>query len=724
MEKTMPAMSTFIYRVIGLAVCLILITLCIEALLINNLDQHRPVLQGMHVVLVIFLTISLLLLQLLNRRIRGSETSAFSREKVEMQRAAENTTLRYRNLLEGAGDAIFVINAETGKLEEMNTRGSELFGYSREEMDRMNGRDLVPLLDQPPYISLVRRIAHHGMASEECISFRRKDGSRFLGEVNARLIDLGNEKVVQAIVRDITQKKQAEEDIHRRNRKLSILNDLIARISHSLDPSSVLDMALQETMELFGAEGGMIHLLDDGTLALVAHKSAVEPSTSPQGINAPSLEHPCRMAATGQCNSLAQGTASDCAIVASAQENGWQSAAGIPLFGGKRLIGVMHILSRTEKEYLADDIGFLSTLGNQIGIGIEHARMFEELKLKNEELLRSHRLLEKNSLQLELSQRRLTKNLALIELANQELERLDKMKNHFIGMVSHEFRTPLTSILSGTEFLISNHGKVGQEEIRQLSEMIHSSGVRLNETVTDLLKVARIESNDQFITRTALSLNDILDFVREGFEPILEERGQRLVFQGVETIPIFYGDREFLEEIFTQLLGNAVKFTPDGGEISIDAQTVDRTLLEEKAPLICRFNKRFYEQMGCKCYMQVEVRDSGIGVDSDEQLKIFDKFYEIGEIRHHSTGKHKFQGKGTGIGLAIVKGMVEAHQGMVWVESSEERKPDNRGSSFFLLLPLEEDISQPEFSFMRIGSPSPPNNAVPAGGDINDESQR
>ena len=698
--------------------------LCHQVVDFYNLDQHRPLLQGMHIVLVIFLTISLLLLQLLNRRIRGSETSAFSREKVEMQRVAENTTLRYRNLLEGAGDAIFVINAETGKLEEMNNRGSELFGYSREEMDRMNGRDLVPLLDQHPYISLVRRIAHHGMASEECISFRRKDGSRFLGEVNARLIDLGDEKVVQAIVRDITQKKQAEEDIHRRNWKLSILNDLIARISYSLDLSSVLDMALQETMELFGAEGGMIHLLDDGTLALVAQKSAFEPNTPPRGINVPSLEHPCRMAATGQCNSLARGTASDCAIVASAQENGWQSAAGIPLFGGKRLIGVMHILSRTEKEYLADDIGFLSTLGNQIGIGIEHARMFEELKVKNEELLRSHRLLEKNSLQLELSQRRLTKNLALIELANRELERLDKMKNHFIGMVSHEFRTPLTSILSGTEFLISNHGKVGQEEIKQLSEIIHSSGVRLNETVTHLLKVARIENNDQSTTRTALRLHDILDFVREGFEPILEERGQRLVFRGVETIPIFCGDREFLEEIFTQLLGNAVKFTPDGGEISIEAQTVDRTLLKEKAPLLCRFNKQFYEHMGCKCYMQVEVRDSGIGVDSDEQLKIFDKFYEIGEIRHHSTGKHKFQGKGTGIGLAIVKGMVEAHQGMVWVESSEGRKPDNRGSSFFLLLPLEEDISQPEFPFMCSGSPSPPNNAVPAGEDINDESQR
>lgn len=699
----MPGKSNFVYKIISLAVCLILVTLSIEALLINSLDQHMPSLQVLHIILVILLSISLILLQLINRKIRGSETSEYSREKTQMRRAAENTSLRYRNLLEGAGDAIFVINADTGKLQEMNSMGSELFGYTREEMEKLNSRDLVPLLDQTTYISLVRRIARNFKATEECISFRRKDGNLFWGEVNARLIDLGDEKVVQAIVRDITQKKQAEEDIRSRNRKLSILNDLIARISHSLDLNSVLDMALHETMELFCAEGGMIHLLEDGALTMVAQKSFLGHSFPLIEGAGPSLAHPCRMAASRQCITLQQGSASGCAIAVSAMGSGWQSAAGIPLFAGDNLIGVMHIMAQTEREYFADDIGFLTTLGNQIGVGIEHARMFEELKLKNEELLRSHRLLEKNSLQLELSQRKLSKNLALVELANQELERMDKMKNHFIGMVSHEFRTPLTSILSGTEHLMTNQGKAGHDENRLLLEMIHSSGMRLNETVSHLLKVARIESNSQFIARTSLRLDEILDFVREGFDNILSERSQRLVIRGVETIPTFFGDREAMEEILTQLLGNAVKFTPDEGEISISAQVADRMLLHEKAPILCRFNQRFYEQMGCKCYIQIEVRDSGIGVDCDEQLKIFDKFYEIGDIRHHSTGKHKFQGKGTGIGLAIVKGMVEAHGGMVWVESPAGGMPGNRGSSFFLLLPLEEDCGQPEFPFMRTG---------------------
>jgi signal transduction histidine kinase len=282
-----------------------------------------------------------------------------------------------------------------------------------------------------------------------------------------------------------------------------------------------------------------------------------------------------------------------------------------------------------------------------------------------------------------------------------ELERLDIMKNHFIGMVSHEFRTPLTSILSGTEFLLANHAATGDDDLQKLLEMIHKSGARLNYIVTNLLKVVKLEADTSAVAKATLLLKDILDLVQEQLGPVLHERRQRIILQGVETTPLFRGDREYLVEIFTQLLENAVKFTPDGGEICITAQVTDRTSLSEKEAALCHFNQRFYELMGCKCYMQVEVRDSGIGIDPGEQLKIFDKFYEIGDISHHSTGRYKFLGKGTGLGLAIVKGMVEAHGGMVWVESQATVIPERSGSSFFLLLPLAEDAGQVAFPFMH-----------------------
>jgi signal transduction histidine kinase len=97
----------------------------------------------------------------------------------------------------------------------------------------------------------------------------------------------------------------------------------------------------------------------------------------------------------------------------------------------------------------------------------------------------------------------------------------------------------------------------------------------------------------------------------------------------------------------------------------------------------------------------VEIRDSGIGIDEEEQQRIFDKFYGVGDIRHHSSGRGKFQGKGPGIGLTIVKGMVEAHGGMVWVESLRQDFAEPPGSSFFVLLPTEEQELQATFPFME-----------------------
>jgi PAS domain S-box-containing protein len=701
--KTMSGENKTAFRLLNWVVVLLLLWLCIEAFPLTPALENSAIHQIVHLVLIFFLVVALATLQVIARKDRHSERAALCQEKMELQRTADKTALRYKSLLECAGDAIFVINADTGRLEEMNSRGAELFGYSREEMGMLGGKDLIPMHDQAAFIALVRRVTGQGMAGEASINFKRRDGSRFLGEVNARLIDLGEEKVVQAIVRDITHKRQAEQEIRKRNRKLAILNSIIARANQSLDLHTVLDVTLLETMEVFGAEGGAIHLRQEesGILAPVVRKNLSEICVAATGGLLPAAGNPCQLAVNRQCCNLPGITAILCDVAGVARADGWRSTVGIPLCANKQFIGVMHIMNSADCFYTADDVSFFTTVGNQIGIVVEHARMFAELSRKTSEALRSHGLLEKSSHELALSQSRLKKNLELVERANEELEHLDRMKNHFIGMISHEFRTPLTSILSSAEFLLANRTSATAGEQRRLLEIIHAGGARLNEIVTDLLKVVRLEAKDSTMAKTTLLLKDILEFIQEQLAPVLQERGQRIILQGVDALPFFCGDREFLEEIFGQLLGNAVKFTPDGGEICIAARLADRMQLEEKVELLCRFNRRFYEQMGQKCYLQVEVRDSGIGIEAGEQLKIFDKFYEIGEIRHHSTGKHKFQGKGAGLGLAIVKGMVEAHGGMVWVESSAPDLPGRPGSTFSLLLPMEEGPSQAAFPFMR-----------------------
>ena len=155
----------------------------------------------------------------------------------------------------------------------------------------------------------------------------------------------------------------------------------------------------------------------------------------------------------------------------------------------------------------------------------------------------------------------------------------------------------------------------------------------------------------------------------------------------LESLPFFDGDRGYLERLFGELLLNASRFSPEGGEIEICGQVVDKSMLWERRETLERFNSDFLRRCGDRCYLQVEVRDHGIGIPVEEQQGIFEIFYEVGEIRHHSSGSGKSHGKGAGLGLAIVKGMVEAHGGMVWVES-------RAGSSFFLVLPLEQEASQ------------------------------
>ncbi len=718
-----PGNHHMVSALIYAAIALSLLCLCLEIPFLDDPPQHRLTLQIVHGTLVLSLVGALVMQQISARRRRRQEKEDNSREIEEILLGAEKNALRYKDFLECANDAIFVINAGNGQLIEMNSKGGDLFGYSREELERLHGKDLVPVCDQPLYGALVRRLARRGAADGTCITFKRKDGSRFLGEVSARLIEWEDGKVAQAIVRDITLKRQEEEEIRRRNRKLAILNSIITRVNQSIHLHKVLDLTLQETMDLFGAEGGTIHLREERGFILVAQKNLPSHFMAMMCKDDPGVGHPCLMAASRQCITLMQGKGTGCGVAQTAKNSGWQSAAGIPLFAGKRLVGVMHVLSRCEREFVADDVSFFTTMGNQLGIGIEHARMFEELNRKSEELLRSHRLLEKNSLQLKISRNRLEKNLALVERANMELERLDMMKNHFIGMVSHEFRTPLTSILSGSEFLLARHAN-GDDSLRRLLEMIHQSGARLNEIFNNLLKVAKLESNATSIAKTTLLLKEILDHVQVQLETVINERGQRIVRQGVEEVPFLSGNREYLTEIFMQLLENAVKFTPDGGEISITARIADRQRLAGKKGMLRCFNQHFYERMGCRCFVEVEVRDSGIGIDPDQHLKIFDKFYEIGEIRHHSTGKHKFLGKGTGLGLAIVKGMVEAHGGMIWVESPGMEREEMSGSAFFLLLPLEEDAGQVAFPFMHAATPSSGRPTLPSDGGNISENQR
>ncbi|BCG48780.1 Multi-sensor signal transduction histidine kinase [Citrifermentans bremense] len=656
----------------------LLIAICELTLLF--VERRTPVPEWLH--LGVSVTVAAVFLFLAARVWKRQERvrEGLQRELEEMRQEAVKSARRYKCLLEGAGNAIFIFSADTGLLREENRVGRELLGFSREELDSIQARDLLHPDEQERFRSFLYQVRRNGRGELDAVRIRKKNGSFFLAEINARLIDLGDEQVAHCLLRDITKKRRTEKEIWQRNRELSILNDILTGMNHSSDLEQEQQRTLVEIMELFDAGGGTMHLYrsDQGAARLCAcsHVSAeLEQRITQSLILDPERFLKVKRVKAQQMKEL--GAAAE----------GWQCVTSVPISAHDHLVGVMHLLHREPCRYSAEELRFLESVGKQMGTIIEKGRLFAELNWKSGELLRSHRLLEKSSHNLSISEIRLKQNLALVEQANLEQNRLDRMKNQFLGMVSHEFNTPLTSIISGVEHLLQN-GWQGEEEARPVLELVRDGGLRLKGLVADLLKLIKVEARRGALETSAVHLRHFLDELSAQLQPQLSERGQCVTLAGLEELPYFDADRNYLERVFGELLQNAIRFSPENGEILVTGRVVDRPALLERKDTLERFNPEFLRRCGERCYLEVEVRDSGIGIPIEEQQGIFGIFYEVGEIKHHSSGMSREEGRGAGLGLAMVKGMVEAHGGMVWVESSG-------GSSFFLVLPLEQEAIQP-----------------------------
>jgi signal transduction histidine kinase len=178
----------------------------------------------------------------------------------------------------------------------------------------------------------------------------------------------------------------------------------------------------------------------------------------------------------------------------------------------------------------------------------------------------------------------------------------------------------------------------------------------------------------------------LLQLVVQNARKILKERQLTLRVKDMAGIPDLKGDHVALRKVFSHLIENAIKYTPDGGTITISAQVL--------AP-----GEEGLREGGVK----ITVSDTGIGIDPRYHEQIFSKFYQIEEVAFHSTGKTKFKGGGPGLGLSIVKGVVNAHGGKVWVESPGYDEKTCPGSTFYVVLPLQPPNQQEDLG--QIGNP-------------------
>ena len=328
----------------------------------------------------------------------------------------------------------------------------------------------------------------------------------------------------------------------------------------------------------------------------------------------------------------------------------------IPIFAKKQWIGLLAFGSKLSgNRYTREDLAVLSAHANQTAVALENARLVDNLMRLNQELRQARRTLEKN---------------------NQELQRIDQAKSDFISIASHELRTPLTVIKGYTEMLIDDPKlEKGQ---KGMIKGIHDGTLRLHEVMDSMFDIAQIDARSLKPHLQPVDLSHLLKEVSLEHEKTIKQRGQYLTIN-LPPLPLIKADAHLLRKMFHHLIRNAVKFTPDNGWITISGHHI---------PSIINLPNGGVELI---------VKDTGVGVDPNLREVIFTKFYQPGELGKHSTSKSRFKGGGAGLGLALSKGIVEAHGGRIWVESPGYDEVNFPGSQFHVILPL----SKPENGEMQ-----------------------
>ena len=235
--------------------------------------------------------------------------------------------------------------------------------------------------------------------------------------------------------------------------------------------------------------------------------------------------------------------------------------------------------------------------------------------------------------------------------AYEELKEVNRIKTDFVSYVTHELRTPLAIIQNNLEmFLDGTFGDLNEVQHESM-DMIFKNIERLIMLVQDSLDMSRIYGGRLKLKCGQIPVDELFRKIISDMRIIAEKKGQRLSLEIADSVSVVECDRDQITQVLTNLLQNAIKFTPDGGNINVTVLNGD---------------------VGNK--VLVKVSDNGIGIPEEEQENIFKQFYQVKSNLPHETG-------GTGLGLSISKGIIEAHGGKIWVESMPEA-----GSTFLFTI--------------------------------------
>ncbi|HSN78459.1 MAG TPA: GAF domain-containing protein, partial [Anaerolineae bacterium] len=398
-------------------------------------------------------------------------------------------------------------------------------------------------------------------------------------------------------------------DAQQRLRELSSLVQVSASLNEAPDLPAVLDVVLGSACELLGCGRGAIALVGDRGAPLNVVATRGQPQGFAEQINQAALSLPADLAYAPQVRPPV--------LVA---PEAWPGQLGdlvtcVALTSAGQMIG---LIEAEQSSLDAAQQRLLTAVADLAAAAIDKAQLYQDTVR-----------------------------------AYEELRELDRLKDEFVQNVSHELRTPLTFVKGYVEYLLEGYaGELNQGQ-RQALEIVLDRSDAIVRLVNDIVSLKQAELQEMDLQPVALEL--IATACVEGSKMAAEQVGIRMHLEISPGLPLVYGDPKRLGQVFDNLLGNAIKFCPDGGEITVQIRSIGNAV-------------------------QVDVSDTGIGIPSDRLDHIWERFYQI-----DSASTRRFAG--AGLGLAIVKRIIDAHYGQIWVESEP-----GKGSTFHFTLPMFFDF--------------------------------
>jgi PAS domain S-box-containing protein len=544
---------------------------------------------------------------------------------------AEEARLHLASIVESSEDAIIGKSLD-GTITSWNNGAEVMYGYTAEEVKGRPSTILNPP-DRPNEIPQLLEIVKQGKGINRYETERiRKDGRRLYVSASVSPIRDYEGKVVGAstIGRDITALRKVEEKLRAHASQMETLYTIGQEIGRTLALDEVIQYALDRVVSASGFDVAFIHFSGKSSaLTVYAAGSASRSSAEQRQLLARLGEDFERKITVCKEPWFVEDAAALPELKELQAVEGMRALVVLPLSGGEQRRGTLTLMSPRVQTFGPEESQFLQALGQQIALAIENAQLYGATVEVN----------------------------AHLQEEIEERNRAEKTLADFTAMVVHDLRSPLSNVVSIAESLQDGlFGQVNEQQNKWLWK-IETNCKSLIEHVSDFLDLSKIEAGHIELVNKPVDLKALIQEILVEHSIQADQRQISLRNKIDRELPTIRLDPRRVNQVLSNLLNNALKFSDDGGDIEVGAGR------------------------GSGNEINVWVKDAGIGIDSDEIGQIFEKYRQV------SSGRNSGH-KGTGLGLVICKKIVEAHGGRIWAESQK-----GKGATFFFSLPINASSS-------------------------------